>query len=86
MAKAAKMQGNNTPCKTLVPKPPTSGTPRAPTAQKGTYVSSTSTQPSADQKVDNKLKGTAAKEDMEIPADPNNPDKKLQINLNLDPK
>jgi hypothetical protein len=36
--------------------------------------------------VDNKLKGTAAEEDMEIPADPNNPDKKLQINLNLDPK
>jgi hypothetical protein len=39
-----------------------------------------------DQKVHNKLKGTAAAEDKEVLVDPNNPDKKLRINSNLDPK
>jgi hypothetical protein len=38
------------------------------------------------QKVDNKLKGTLQTEDKHVEVDPNNPDKKLRINDNLDPK
>jgi citrate lyase gamma subunit len=41
---------------------------------------------SVDQKADNKLKGTLETEDNQIIVDPNNPDKKLRINDNLDPK
>jgi hypothetical protein len=67
-------------------KPPTGSTPRAPATQKDTYIASTSNQPPADQRADNKLKGTAAAEDKEVLVDPNNPDKKLRINSNLDPK
>jgi hypothetical protein len=36
--------------------------------------------------VDNKLKETTRTEDKGVAVDPNNPDKKLQINDNLDPK
>jgi hypothetical protein len=70
-------KGGNTPHKTSASKPPTDSTPRAPVAQKGTYIASASNQPPTDQKVDNKLKGTTAEEDKEILADPSNPDKKL---------
>jgi hypothetical protein len=38
-----------------------------------------------DQKADNNLKGTAVVEDKEVLVDPNNPDKKLWISLNLEP-
>jgi hypothetical protein len=76
--KVAKIKGGSTPNKPLVSKPPTDSTPRAPAAQKGTYVASSSNQLPADQKVDNKLKGTTA-EDKEVLVDPNNTDKKLRI-------
>jgi hypothetical protein len=36
--------------------------------------------------VDYKLKGTMGTEDKEVVVDPNNPDKKLWISDNLDPK
>jgi hypothetical protein len=36
--------------------------------------------------VDNKLKGTQEIEDKQVAVDPNNPDKKLRISDNLDPK
>jgi hypothetical protein len=55
----AKTRGGSPPHKTSVTKSPTSGAPRAPTAQKGTYIASTSTQAPTDQKVDNKQKGAA---------------------------
>jgi hypothetical protein len=41
---------------------------------------------SADQKADNKLKETAGTKDKEVVVDPNNPDKKLRISDNPDPK
>jgi hypothetical protein len=40
----------------------------------------------ADQKADNKMKGAAGSENKEVLVDPSNPDKKLQINSNLNPK
>jgi hypothetical protein len=85
-AKAAKTKGGSTPNKPSALKPPTCSTPRAPATQKDTYIASASNQPPADQRADNKLKGTTAAEDKEVLVDPNNPDKKLQINSNLDPK
>jgi hypothetical protein len=81
-AKTSKTQGGNTPHRTPMPKPPTSSTSRASTAQKGTYVASSSTQPPTDQKVDYKQKGNAGEEHKEILADPNNPNKKLRISSN----
>jgi hypothetical protein len=85
-AKTTKTQGGSAPHKTLVPKPPTSSTLPAPTAQKITYITSTSTQPLIDQKADNKQKGTTTEEDKKILVDPNNLDMKLRISSNLDPK
>jgi hypothetical protein len=85
-AKAAKTKGGCTPNKPSTSKPPTSSTPRAPTTQKGTYIASMSNQPPPDQKAHNKLKGTVVAEDKEVLVDPNNPDKKLWIISNLDPK
>jgi hypothetical protein len=82
----AKTKGGSASCKTSAPKPPTSGTPWAPIAQKGTNVASTYTWLSIDQKADNKQKGTAAEEDKNILVDPNNLEKKLQVSSNLDSK
>jgi hypothetical protein len=73
----AKTKGGSTPNKPSTFKPPTNNIPRAPAAQKYTYVTSASNQSSTDQKADNKLKGTAAAEDKEVLVDPSNPDKKL---------
>jgi hypothetical protein len=67
-------------------KPPIGNSPQLPPASKGTNVASGSTSMSVDQKADNKLKGTLETEDNQIIVDPNNPDKKLRINDNLDPK
>jgi hypothetical protein len=50
------------------------------------HVSSTSTRSPADQKADNKKKGTMTEEDKGVLADPNDPNKKLQVSSNLDPK
>jgi hypothetical protein len=83
---AAKIKGSSTPSMASAPKPPIGKTPRAPPTSKGTNVASTSTPTPIDQKADNKLKGTTGTEDKDVLVDPNNPDKKLQINSNLDPK
>jgi hypothetical protein len=40
----------------------------------------------ANQKADNKLKGTLEIEDKQVAVDPNNPDKKLRMSNNLGPK
>jgi hypothetical protein len=44
VVKVARMQGGNTPLRSLVPKPLIVGTPRPPLAKKGTYVASSSNQ------------------------------------------
>jgi hypothetical protein len=76
------MQGGSTLLRSPMPKPLTISNPRPPSAKKGTYVASPSYQLPADQPVDDK-KGI---DDKEVPVDPNNLDKKLQISTNLDPK
>jgi hypothetical protein len=57
------------------------------TWQKGINVASASTQPPVDQKADNK-KGTVEEEEdnMDVLANPNDPDKKFKISSKLDPK
>jgi hypothetical protein len=82
-AKVAKIKGGSTHDKPSVFKPPIGNTLRAPPASKGTNIASSSNPSSADQKVDNKLKGTMGAEDKEVVVDPSNPDKKLRINDNL---
>jgi hypothetical protein len=53
----------------------------------GHYTSSDSTQPLTDQKADNKNKGIAEDENSkDILANPDDPEKKLKIGPNLDPK
>jgi hypothetical protein len=47
-ANVAKTPSDNTQGKPPAPKPPTSGTPRPPSAKKGTHVASGSNQPPAD--------------------------------------
>jgi hypothetical protein len=87
----AKTQADNAPQKTSTSKPPpTSSTPQASmesTTQMGVNTSSASAQPPADQKTDNKKKGTTEDEDnKEMVADPNDHDKKSKISSKLDPK
>jgi hypothetical protein len=72
--KVAKTQGSSTPLKSSMPMPLIASTPRPPSAKKGAYTTSPSTQHPIDQPVDDKRKGT---DDMEILGDPSNPDKKL---------
>jgi hypothetical protein len=69
--------------KSPTPKPPISVTPQPRSAKKCTYVASRSNQQPADQQVDEKKKGTV---DKEVPADLNNPNKKIWISTNLDAK
>jgi hypothetical protein len=82
-AKVAKMHGGSTPLESPMPKPLTIGTPRPPSAKKGTYVVSMSNQLPTDQHADDKKKGA---DDKEVPVDPINPDKKLQISTCLEVK
>jgi hypothetical protein len=81
--KVAKTHDGNTQSKSPVPKPPTRGTPRPPSAKKGTHVASESNQPPADLHADDKKKEVA---DKEVPDDPSDPDKKLCISMNLEAK
>jgi hypothetical protein len=83
-AKAPKTKGGMTPSKLLASKPPISNSPRIPPASKGTNIASASTPSSADQKVDNKLKGTMETKGKKVAVDPSNPDKKLRISDSLD--
>jgi hypothetical protein len=80
------MKGGSTASKISMSKPLIGSSPRIPPASKGTNVASASTPVPTDQKVDNKLKGTLEVEDKQTVVDPNNPDKKLRISDNLDPK
>jgi hypothetical protein len=57
-----------------------------PPALKGTNIAPASIPMPTNQKVDNKLKETLEIEDKQVVVDPNNPDKKLLISNNLDPK
>jgi hypothetical protein len=82
-AKMAKAHGESTPVRMVVPKPPTSGTPRPPAEKKDTFMGSTSNQPVADQSSDDKRKGDT---DKEVPVDPSNTDKKLRLNTELGTK
>jgi hypothetical protein len=70
----------------LTSKAPIGNSPRVPPASKGITIASASTPTPADQKADAKLKGTLGEEDKEVAVDPNNPDKRLRISDNLDPK
>jgi hypothetical protein len=67
----AKAHGGSNPFKSLEPKPLIIGSPRPPSAKKGTYGASTSYQPPADLQVDDKKKEA---DDKEVPVDPSNPD------------
>jgi hypothetical protein len=82
----SKMKGGRTPCKLSTSKPPIDNSSWIPPASKGTNVALASTPAPADQKVDNKLKGTFEAEDKAVAVDPSNPDKKLWISDNFDPK
>jgi hypothetical protein len=78
-----KTHGDSTSFKSLTPKPPTIGSPRPPSAKKGAYGASTSKQQPADQPTDGKKKEA---DDKEVPVDPSNSDKKLQISTGLEAK
>jgi hypothetical protein len=75
--------GDSTSFKSSAPKPPTIGSPQPPSAKKGTYGASASNQYPADQPADGKKKEA---DDKEVPVDPSNSDKKLQINTCLEAK
>jgi hypothetical protein len=84
--KATKIKGGSTPSKISASKTLISNSPRIPRASKGANIASVSIPAPTDQKVDNKLKGTLETEDKQVAVNPNNPDKKLWISDNLEPK
>jgi hypothetical protein len=79
----AKTHGGSTPIRTSVSKPPATNTHRPPPEKKNTFVGATSNQPSADQAVDDKKKGAA---DKEVAVDPDDMNKKLRLDTELDAK
>jgi hypothetical protein len=81
-AKMAKTHGGSTLVRTAMPKPPIGSTPRPPVEKKSTFVDSTSNQPTVDQLVDDKKGAT----DNEVVADPDDTDKKLLLDMELDTK
>jgi hypothetical protein len=83
---AAKTRGGSTPSKPSASKPPIGNSPQIPPVSKGTNIASVSMPSPVDLKVDNKLKGTLETEDKEVAVDPSNPNKKLHISDNLNPK
>jgi hypothetical protein len=70
-----KTHGRSTLAKTVMPKPLA--------AQKGTFVAFASNQPVVDQPADDKKKGPV---DKVVLVDPNDIDKKLHLNMKVDPK
>jgi hypothetical protein len=84
--KAAKIKGGSISSKPSASQPSIGNSPRIPPASKGTNIASTSTPMPADNKVDNKLKGTLETKDNEVAVDPSKLRKKLWISNNLDPK
>jgi hypothetical protein len=81
--KVVKMHIGSASFKLPVPKPPTIGSPRPPSAKKGAYGDSASNQPLADQPTNLKKKEA---DDKKVPVDPSNPDKKLRISTDLKAK
>jgi hypothetical protein len=81
--KVAKAHGGSTPIKTGVSKPPAVITHRPPNEKKNTFVGAMSNQPSADQAVDDKKKGSA---DKEVVVDPDDTNKKLRLGTALEAK
>jgi hypothetical protein len=75
-AKVAKTEGGSNSLRSSMSKPLIIDSPRPPSAKKGTYTASPSTQQPANQPADDTKKGA---DDKEILADPSNPDKKLRI-------
>jgi hypothetical protein len=77
----AKMPGSNTHSTPPAPKPPTSGTPRPPSAKKDTFylgVKSASYRSSGGRKKE--------VTDEEVMADPRDPNKKLHVSAILEAK
>jgi hypothetical protein len=82
-AKVAKTHGGSTPVRIVASKPPTGGTLRSPAEKKNIFVGSTSDQPTTNQVVDDKKKGSA---DKEVAVDPDDTEKKLHLSTMLDAK
>jgi hypothetical protein len=79
----AKTLEGSTLARLVASKPPADGTSKLPTEKKSTFMSSTSNQPAIDQPIDDKKKGTT---DKDFLVDPNDSNKKLRLNMELDPK
>jgi hypothetical protein len=82
-AKVVKTHGGSTPVRTAAPKAPIGGTLRPPAEKKSTFVGSTSNQHTVDQPTDDKKKGAT---DKEVAVDPDDADKKLHLNTEINPK
>jgi hypothetical protein len=79
----AKAHGGSTPIRTSVSKSPAASTHWPPPEKKNTFMGATSNQPSADQAVDDKKKGTA---DKKVDVDPDDMNKKLRLSTELEAK
>jgi hypothetical protein len=66
-----------------MPKPLAIGSPRLPSAKKGTYGATATNQQPTDQQAERRKKDADNKE---IRVDPSNSDKKLQISIGLEAK
>jgi hypothetical protein len=82
-AKVVKTHGGSTSFKSSAPKPLTIGSPSPPSAKKDIYGASASNQQPTDQQADGKKEEA---DDKEVPVDPSNPIKKLQISTSLEVK
>jgi hypothetical protein len=82
-AKVAKSHGGSTLIRTGVPKPPAAGTHRPPPEKKNTFMGAMSNQPSGDQAMDDEKKGTT---DKEVAIDPDDMNKKLRLDTELEAK
>jgi hypothetical protein len=82
-AKVAKVHGGSTPIRTAASKPPAADTHRPPVEKKSTFMDSMSNQPIVDQPVDDKKNGAV---DKEVAIDPDDTNKKLRLNTELEAK
>jgi hypothetical protein len=82
-AKVAKTHGESTPVRTVTPKAPAGGTLWPPAEKKSIFVGCTSNQHTANQPADDKKKGAT---DKEVVVNPNDTDKKIRLNTELNAK
>jgi hypothetical protein len=82
-AKVAKMHGEGSPARTMMPGPLAGDTPKMSIVRKGMMATPASTQCVTDRLVADERKGAA---DKEIQADPSDTDKKLHISTKLESK